>query len=488
VSPFILVLIFYDFAEERLLDRYKRLASNTLILALGQFGSKLLIYIMMPLYTGVLGTAGYGAIGVIVNASMLIMGVVTLSVGESVIRFGLDDKYDKSQVFSIGLITTITGLIIFIPLVPSIGLINFLSQYSIFIYLYVFTGSIKSVCALFVRSTGNVRLFAVDGIFTTIVNILLNLLFLLVFNFGVLGYVLSVVLADLASIVFLFYMGRLGKYFRLFGIDKQLRKLMFRFSIPMMPTAIMWWVTNVSGTFFITAMHGFEFTGVYNAAYKLPNIIALVSGIFSQAWNMSAITERNSRTIAKFYSDVFNFFQSIIYVGAATMLLLIDKLLGIMAQGEGFEGAFRHTPFLILAVIFTCFSTFMGSVYVASKKSVRSMATAMCGAAVNILLNFLLVRPMGINGAALATLISYIIVFIIRAADTRSLVFMDLKLIKMFTNLTLLGIMAAIVMRAEVAGMYYISLTVLFLLIVILNYRAGVSALQFLIKKKKGGQ
>jgi O-antigen/teichoic acid export membrane protein len=442
---------------------------------------------MMPFYTGILGTAGYGAIGVIVSSSMLIMGVVTLSIGESVIRFGLDDKYDKSQVFSIGLITTVTGLIIFIPLVPSFGLIDFLSQYGFLIYLYVFTGSIKSICALFVRSTGNVRLFAFDGIFTTVVNISLNLIFLLGFNMGVTGYVLSVVLADLASIAFLFYLGRLGKYFNLFGIDRQLRKLMFRFSLPMMPTAIMWWVTNVSGSFFITAIHGFEQTGVYNAAYKLPNIIALVSGIFSQAWNMSAITERNSRTIAKFYSEVFNFYQSIIYVGAATMLLFINRLLGIMAQGEGFEGAFRYSPFLIMAVVFTCFSTFMGSVYVASKKSVRSMLTAMCGAAVNILLNFLLIRPFGINGAAFAAFASYVVVFTIRVFDTRSLVFMDLRPVKMLANLILLGIMGAIVMLTEISNFYYISLTVLFVLIVVINYRAGVSALQFLIKKKRGG-
>ena len=470
------------------MDRYKRLASNTLILALGQFGSKLLVYIMMPFYTGQLGTDGYGAVDIIVNSSMLIMGIITLSIGESVIRFGLDDKYDKSQVFSIGITTTITGLIIFIPLVPSIGLVDFLSEYSILIYLYVFTGSIKSVCALFVRSTGNVRLFAIDGIFTTVVNVLLNLIFLLGFNLGVLGYVLSVVLADLASILFLVYTGRLMSYFRLFGIDRQLRKLMFKFSIPLMPTAVMWWATSVLGRFFITGMLGIDYAGVYSAAYKLPSIIALVSGIFSQAWNMSAITERNSRTIAKFYSDVFNFYQSIIYVAAATLLLFINRLLGIMAQGPGFEGAFRHSPLIILAVIFTCFSTFMGSVYVASKKSVRSLLTAMTGAGVNILLNFILIPRMGINGAALATFISYVVIFTVRAIDTRSLVFMDLKLLKMGTNLALLAFMSAIVMSVENTMFYYISLVSLFFVIVVLNYRAGVSALQFFLKKKRGQQ
>ena len=467
------------------MDRYKRLASNTIILALGQFGSKLLIYIMMPFYTRILGTEGYGAVAVIVQSSVLIMAIVSLSIGESVIRFGLDKHYDKSQVFSIGFTTTIIGLIIFLPAVPALGLIDFLSEYSIFIFLYVMTGSMKSVCALFVRSSGNVRLFAIDGIFTTIVNILLNLVFLLGFRLGVLGYVLSVVLADLASIIFLFYMGRLSSYLRFFGIDKQLRKFMFRFSIPMIPTTIMWWVTSTSNIYFITGMLGFSYTGVYNAVCKLPNIIALVSGIFSQAWNMSAITEKNSRTIAKFYSDVFNFYQSILYVVAAAMMLIIRRLLGVMAAGEGFEDIYRHTPMIILAVIFTCFSTFMGSVYIASKKSVRSMLTVMAGAFLNVILNIIFIPLWGINGAAFSTLVSYVMVFAIRALDTRSLVFMDFKPVKMGANLILLSIMGAVVMLVEGESFYYISLAVIFALVIIINYRAGVTALNFVMKRKK---
>ncbi|MCL2109697.1 MAG: polysaccharide biosynthesis C-terminal domain-containing protein [Oscillospiraceae bacterium] len=466
------------------MDRYKKLASNTIILALGQFGSKLLVIIMMRFYTGTLGADGYGAVGVITNAGILLMAIVTLSVGESVIRFGLDSKYDKGQVFSIGFTTTITGLLVFIPFIPILGLVNFLADYRFLIYLYVFTGSIKSVCALFVRSTGNVRLFAIDGIFTTVVNVLLNILFLRGFGMGVLGYVLSVVLADLASIIFLFYFGRLSKYLRLFGIDKQLRRFMYRFSIPMIPTAVMWWITGVSSTFFITAMLGIDQAGVYKAAYTFPNIIALVSGIFSQAWNMSAITEKNSRTIAKFYSDVFGFYQSVIYVIAAAMLLMIRFLLNLMAVGADFEGVFRYSPFIIVAVVFSCFSTFMGSVYVASKKSVRSMLTAMSGAVINIVLNLLLIPILGINGAALSTLLSYILVFSVRVIDTRPLVFMDLKPFKMGANLTLLGLMAVIVMMVQDTNIYYISLSVMFVLIIALNYRAALTALRFLLKRK----
>ncbi|MCL2634349.1 MAG: polysaccharide biosynthesis C-terminal domain-containing protein [Oscillospiraceae bacterium] len=466
------------------MDRYKRLASNTVILAIGQFSSKFLVYIMMRFYTGMLGKDGYGAVANIVDASVLIMAFMTLSIGESIIRFGIDNKYDKSQVFSIGLLTTIIGVLFFATVAPAIGLINFLYEYVFLIYIYVFTGSIKSCCALFVRSAGYVRLFAIDGILTTAVNIIFNLIFMLVFNMGVTGYILSVVLADAFSIIFLFYTAKLHKYFRIFGLDKRLRRSMYRFCIPLIPTTAMWWITNVSDSFFITSMLGVDYNGMYKAAYRLPNAIALISGIFSQAWNMSAITEKNSRTIARFYSNVFNIFQSTVYVIAAGMLLFIKPLLDIMTANE-FEGVYKYSPLLIISVVFTCFSTFMGSVYVASRKSVRSMVTVFSGASINIGLNLLLISFWGLQGAALATLVSFLVIFIIRAIDTRKIVLMDLKLPKMIINIIILVGMCLIVMLVENMMFYYISLSVLFLAVAILNFRSGIAAIELIRKKRE---
>jgi len=467
------------------MDKYKRLASNTLTLALGQFGSKFLVYIMMRFYTGRLGADGYGAVGVIVDASTLIMAVVTLSIGESIIRFGLDSKYDKSQVFSIGMITTLLGVLFYAAFVPAVSLISFLSEYSLLIYLYVFSGSIRSSCALFVRSAGYVRLFALNGIFTTVVNIIFNLVFMLGFNMGVTGYVLSVVLADAVSTVFLFITADLGKYLKIWGLDKRLRGIMFSFCIPLIPTTVMWWITNVSDGFFIMEMLGKSATGLYKAAYKLPNMIALLSGIFSQAWNMSAITEKNSRTIARFYTNVFNIFQSVVYIISAGTLLTVKIFLDVMTTDD-FADSYRYAPLLVIAVVFTCFSTFMGSIYVASRKTVRSMLTAFGGAAANIILNAILIPVMGIQGASLATLTSYLIIFAARAIDSRKIVLMDIKPFKMSLNMVFITAMCLVVIFVNDDAFYYISLSVGFLLICLANFRAGIAAVNMIYSKGSG--
>lgn len=474
------------------MNRYKKLASNTIILAIGQFASKLLVVLLMRFYQEMLGGEGYGEVGTLIDTATLLMAFATLSIGESIIRFGLDKEYNNSQVFSIGIRVTFTGLIgsiLFVPIIaglnglmPDNNVIELLNRYSWLTVVYVMTGSVKSSCALFVRSIGKVRLYAIDGIFTTIMNILFNLIFLLACNMGILGYMLSVICADFCSILFLTYMGRLHKYTIIFGIDKRLKRSMLKFCIPMIPTTVMWWVINVSDTFFVSGMLGFEQSGIYKAAYRLPNMIALISGIFSQAWNMSAITEKNSRTIAKFYTDVFSAFSSFVFVIGAGMLLLIKPALMVICA-PSFHIAYIYTPFLVMAVVNSCFATFMGSIYLASKQSVRSLVTASIGAALNIIFNAILIPFIGNQGAAIATFISFTVIFIIRAADSKKIVYMDLKLPKLVTNTVCLLIMGIVIIFVNNMLIYYLVLSIVFLFVVVVNFKSLIKAINQVLHK-----
>lgn len=129
------------------MNRYKKLASNTIILAIGQFASKILVILLMGFYQSMLGKEGYGEVGTIIDTATLIMAFATLSIGESIIRFGLDKEYNHSQVFSIGMRTTFLGLLGSVFLIPLIGalsgafpdnnVLSLLNRYSWLTLLYV---------------------------------------------------------------------------------------------------------------------------------------------------------------------------------------------------------------------------------------------------------------------------------------------------------------------------------------------------------------
>ncbi len=469
------------------MNKYQKLASNTIILAIGQFGSKLLVYIMLKFYTNMLGADGFGDVNNIINASSLLISVVTLSINEGVLRYALDKANNGKHVLSIGINTALIGLVIFAAAVPLIGFIDMLADYEWLIYMYVATGSIKGICAIYVRARGHVKLYAVDGILTTIAVILLNLLLLGVFKLGVVGYVLSVSLGDLCSIVFLTLKAKLYKQYRPLGNDKLLAKSMIRYSIPLMPTTVMWWIINVSDTFMVTAYYGSAANGVYSFAYKFPNLAAIVVGIFSQAWHMSAITERNSRKISQFYSDVFGMIETVMFIMASGILLVLRPIIMPFFGSEEFAGAYIYVPFLVAAVVFQSFNNFLSSIYEACNKTMHSLISSVIGAVSNVTLNLILLNsPMGVLGAALATFVSYVLVYVYRVIDTRKYLYMKVDFPKMFLNLALLAVMSVCVMTLSEGLLLNAVNCVIFLVIVAINFRSAMNALKLFISKKRG--
>ena len=112
------------------------------------------------------------------------------------------------------------------------------------------------------------------------------------------------------------------------------------------------------------------------------------------------------------------------------------------------------------------------------------MTTSAIGAGLNIGLNLIFIQLWGLQGATLAGFISFLAIFVIRAADTRKIVRMDIKLPKMLVNTALLLGMSVVIFLVEDKPLYYGLLAVLFLIIVIINFKAGVDAVKMVLKKE----
>ena len=168
---------------------------------------------------------------------------------------------------------------------------------------------------------------------------------------------------------------------------------------------------------------------------------------------------------------------------AAALLLLIKPLILFFCD-EAFYDAYLVTPFIVLSVVFTCFSTFMGSVYIASKQSVRSLVTASVGAVLNIVFNLMFIGMWGVDGAAFAGFLGFLAIFVVRAIDTHHIVYMDLKLPKMILNTGILMTMGVIIFMVKDSTIYYASLAGLFIVVLALNFRSGVNAVKMILKKE----
>lgn len=466
-------------------NKYRTLASNIFILGIGQFGSKLLVYVMLNFYTSMLDKGAYGDLTNVINAASIFISVFTLSIADGVLRFALEKNNDGKGVFSIGINVVVCGMAVFAAFIPLVGLIPMLKGYEWLVFIYVFMGAIKEICAIYVRARRSVTIYAIDGIVTTVSMIIYSLVLMGIFKLGVAGYVFAVVLGDFTSVIFLNATTKLFKEYRPVRNDPVLRGAMLKYSIPLMPTMIMWWIINTSDGFMVTAFLGNEANGLYGIAYKFPNLATVVVGIFSQAWRMSAITERNSRTVSNFYSNIFSMMQTVMFLASGGIMLLLRPLIMPFFVSESFAESYFYVPILLGAVVFQSFSNFLASIYEASNKTTHSLISSAIGAAANIVLNLIFIPTMGISGAAVATLASYVIVFVYRIIDTKKLLYMKVYWAKIAVNMTLLVMMALSIMFLPYGAWQNVINAVIFVIIAALNFKSCIQAVRLVVNKKK---
>lgn len=445
------------------MNRYKKLLSDTFIYGIGTFASKLLVFFLTRLYTECLTEAEYGKADLITNMANLLIPLAAAGLCDGIFRFTLDSDKDKRSVFTTGIVMLAAASALFAVLSPLLLLSDYFRSYAWLIIVYVLMSNFHSACAQYVRACDRTKLFALQGILNTCLTITFNLIFLLalpksnVLN-GVYGYVLSIVLADLLVGLFLFVYSRLWRDLGKKYFSRSLASAMLKYSVPMIPTAIFWWITNVSDRYMVTAFRGEAENGLYTAAYKIPTVLTLLTGVFSEAWQFSAVKTDDPEERSKFYTDVFSGFQGLIFV-ASSFIIALAQVFATILFAKSYFTAWSFIPVLTIASAFSGFVNFLSSIYLVKKRSVKSFLTAMTGALINIFLNFLLIPDsltlggltircagLGALGAALATAVSYIIVFIIRAVDTRKMVRFDIGVLRLTVNALILSAQGACLM------------------------------------------
>lgn len=476
------------------MDKYKKLAFNTMIFAIGNFGSKFLVILLTRLYTSNISPADSSTKELLEITANFLLPIFTFSMTEAVIRYGLDNKYHKGQVFTTATILNSAGLAIMLILSPLFRLISFLDfidGYTILLLIYVCTSAFRSLCSQFVRAKGMVKLFSLDGIFATLTLFIFNIIFISNLHWGVNGFMLSVILSDLCSAIFLFVAAKLHTDLNIRYYNKKLATSMMRFAIPLIPTVVMWVITGFSDRLFIRYMHSDRVTlgesaaGIYGYATKIPNLISMVSTIFFQAWNMSAIMENNSKDRSHFYEKVYRAYEALLFISSAMLIAGVQIVTPIFVTAKNFgeySSVYIYTPVLVIAALFMCLDQFLSSIYTATKHTKNSFWTSFAASMANIILNFFLIPEWGIQGAAIATFLSYYLCFWARIIDARYYIPFRFNGINSLLNTIALCFMCWFIIAKPVFYVLWIILLLAF--VVWSNYKALMETAMKLIKRR----
>lgn len=470
--------------------RYSTLVNNTLLFAVSNFGSKFISLIIQPYLSYVLDSPDVmGVTSLMQSVANLLIPVVSLGVSFAVIRFGLDRTVDKASVFINGLTTILLGFALMVLCWPLVRLIPNAADYLVLIYLCVLMSCLRTLCTQFIRARMLNRLVAADGILTSAVLLGFYYLFLDVLGLGANGYLLAMLCSDACSALFVFLAGGCARFFSPKRFNRALLGEMLRYCIPMIPASISFWIINASDLFYVQALcDGVDgqsstwWVGLLKAGYYLPQIITIVGQIFYEAWQLSAVTEESGR--AAFFSRVFRVYAAVMFCCAAGVVWLCQPMMNIFR--EDYYMGWQFVPFLTLASLCTCLNNFLNSVYVVYKRSTSSFYTMLCGAAANLVLNYLFILWLGPVGVTIASFLSLLVVFLLRAYSTHGLLVIDFHPAWMVLNLALILIEIAMLFELE---HWFLPVTGMTAVICLLNAREvfamAEKLLGMLIRKKR---
>lgn len=398
------------------MKRSKYLMKNMGILTISNFSSKILVFLLVPLYTSVLSTVEYGFYDLAVSIATLLYPILTLNIVDAVMRFSMDQTCDKKNVASIGMKFVSISILLFglgMYILHSSKLWPDINRLELYIFFYFISYVLNQFLIQFSKGLEKVIDMGAAGIISTAVTIIANVLFLLVFKWGLVGFFFANILAQAVSAVYLGLRTKIWSYVDLNVKNKQLQKEMLVYSIPLIATTVGWWVNSTADKYVVAFMVGIASNGILSVSYKIPQIINTLQSIFIQAWHISAIKEYGEQDTARFYGKTFVIIN-LMMCAACSWLILLTRVLAHILYAKDFYQAWHYVPFLLISSVLNCASGLLGPILSAQKNSKAMMWSALIGAGTNIVMNSVFVYFIGIQGATIATVISSYIIYAVR--------------------------------------------------------------------------
>lgn len=465
------------------MSKGKDLAKNTAIVSIGKICTQLITFFLLPVYTAVLSNEEYGVVDLLNTLTSLLLPIVTLQIEQGIFRYLIDCRENNEK--QIKLITTIIRfmiiqsiacIVIFLCVSPFIH-----NEYKYFLMANLFMGIFSSLLLQICRGLGDNATYAIGSFITGAFTVVLNVIFIVAFRWGAYGMLGATAISNFICAVYIFLKRKIYKYIKLKQFDKKILKEIIKYSVPLIPNMISWWIVSASDRTIISAVIGIAQNGIYSAANKFSGVFTTLYSVFNLTWTESASININSEDRDEFFSKILDFvirFFGCLCLGTIAVMPFVFNIL----INEKFAEAYYQIPILILGSVFNILVSFVGSIYVAKKLTKEIAKTSVISAVINIFINIVLIKSIGLYAASISTVIAYALMFIYRWIDVKKYVKFNVNKILMFA----LTIMYSITIFTYYLKNTMISLVVLVIVVVfaIITNLNSVSYLKQIVKDK----
>ena len=420
----------------------RALLIGTVTYAIGSFGTKFLNFLIVPLYTYYILPADLGDYDLLVTTVSLLSPLLTMRISDAAYRWIIKEKENEVPYISATYKLLLRNCLICALLL--FGINHFIPIWNCYYFIAILIGNRMLECLQkLLRGLKNQKLFAASGLFHTIVLVNLNFYKVCILKEGVVALLQSSVISIYATIALIFLFEKRLRKVDLKPNYKTHQKEMLRYSIPLVPETLSWWVMSASNRYVIRWIVGSIANGIYSVAYKFPSVLQTIFAMFNNAWTDMALAELGKGEESEEYTK--QIFQQLykISFGMVFVLIPLTKLVMNVILSDSYKVASIYVGFLYLGTVFQGLSAFCNIGYLQGKKTGGAAQTSIYGAVVNLVVDLICIKFIGLFAAALSTFLGFFVMWITRMRDLKKEFPIQID-IKVFGAYLIVGIAMAI--------------------------------------------
>lgn len=467
------------------MNKNKELVKNTIIIFIGKFCTQFVTLLLLPLYTHFLSTEDYGYIDLIQTYLTFFIPLILLKIDAGIFRFLIDarkSEEEKNKIITNGIFIMFVELIIS-TILFAVAVKIFSIKYSILIVMNLISLSVLTFLLQIVRGIGKNKQYSFSSIIAAIVTIVLNLIFLVGFHKNGKYVLIASLISNIICTIYLLIVNKILKNVKIKYIDKKLIKDLLKYSIPMIPNELSWWIVHVSDRTIISYALGVAANGIYSVSCKFSNILSSIFNIFNLSWQESAALHINDTDKDEFFSNVINKVFNLFICFCIGILACLPFVFELLIK-DSYREAYKYVPILLLANIFSVLIGLIGSIYVAKKMTKEVAKTTMIAAIINLTIDIALIKVIGIYAAAISTLVSYMLLAIYRYIDVQKYVKVKIPIKNIVVN-SIIFILVVVLYLYNNIALNVINLLLCILYAIIVNKELLIEFKKVIGKKVK---
>lgn len=470
------------------MSREKQLIKNTAIITVGKVCTQMISFFLLPLYTAIFSTEEFGIVDLFNTIVAFLIPILTLQIEQGIFRFLIDAREDsntKKQLISSTIILFIIQAIIYSAIFMLLQRYIH-NEYKYFLLLNVIANMFSGLMLQISRGVGKNTHYSIGSFIVAGFTVILNVLFIVILRLGVSGMFLAIFIANSIATIYLIIALKIHRSFSIKVFDKKILKSLLKYSLPLIPNAISWWIVNVSDRAIISGVLNVAANGIYAAANKFSGVFINVYNIFNIAWTESAAMHIEDKDKDEFFSKTINTGFKV-FASIALMIIAVSPFVFPLLINSKFIDAYNQIPILMISSVFNVGVGLVSVIYVAKKRSKDIAKTSFFAAIINILINILLIKKIGLYAASISTVCAYFAMFIYRTIDCKKYVNFKLD-IKMITILSITYALTCVMYYINTFAINIAMLAFVTLFVVIFNKGSFKVILKIMKRKLKRGE